>query len=98
MIGTIASITASTSLIDGGKPLVGVAFSDGEMSKISARGNPKLIRQGLDLGIAIREALKELKIETEGGGHNIAAGARIPTKLEEEFLNVLNEKVKSQLS
>ena len=98
MIGTITSITASTSLIDGGKPLVGVAFSDDDMSKISARGNPKLIKRGLDLGSAIREALKELNIDTEGGGHNIAAGARIPTKREEEFLNVLNEKVKSQLS
>lgn len=98
MIGTIASIAASSSLIDGSKPLVGVAFSDRDMSKISARGNPKLIKRGLDLGIAIREALEELKIESEGGGHNIAAGARIPTKLEEEFLNVLNEKVKYQLS
>ncbi len=98
MIGTITSITASSSMIEGNKPLIGLAFSDNNMSKISARGNPKLIKKGLDLGIAIREALEELNIETEGGGHNIAAGARIPTKLEEEFLNVLNEKVKSQLS
>ena len=80
------------------KPLIGIAYSDNDHSKVSARGNRELIEAGLDLGEAIREVLKELDIDTEGGGHNIAAGARIPTKLEEEFLNVLNQKVKSQIS
>ncbi|MHA1784391.1 MAG: DHHA1 domain-containing protein [Candidatus Helarchaeota archaeon] len=98
IIGTIASIAAVSSIVDKSKPLIGIAFSDKGYSKVSARGNPKLIQKGLDLGTAIRETLKELEIDTEGGGHNIAAGARIPTNLEENFLNVLNQKVKSQIS
>ena len=98
IIGTITSIAAVSNMTNKKKPLIGIAFSDNDYSKVSARGNRELIEAGLDLGEAIRESLKELNIDTEGGGHNIAAGARIPTKLEEQFLNVLNQKVKSQIS
>ena len=34
----------------------------------------------------------------KGGGHNIAAGATIPKGKEEEFLEILEKIIKSQLS
>ena len=33
-----------------------------------------------------------------GGGHNIAAGATIPKGKEEEFLQLLEKRIKTQLS
>ncbi|MHA1383442.1 MAG: DHH family phosphoesterase [Candidatus Helarchaeota archaeon] len=98
MIGTITSIATSSNLVKPDKPLIGIAYSDNEMSKISARGNSTLIEQGLDLGIALKGTLKKLGIPGEAGGHNIAAGARIPTRLENEFLETLNTIIEKQIS
>ncbi|NHI93954.1 MAG: DHH family phosphoesterase [Candidatus Lokiarchaeota archaeon] len=98
IIGTITSIAAVSKMIKANKPLIGIAFSDNSYSKVSARGNRSLIEAGLDLGEAIRETLKKMNLDEEGGGHNIAAGARIPTKLEEDFLNLLNQTIQSQIT
>ncbi len=100
MIGTITSIVTSSNLIKSDKPLIGIAYiKDAEnMSKISARGFPELIEKGLDLGEALRETIKNLEIEGEAGGHNIAAGGQIPTNLEEKFLETLDTIIEKQIS
>ncbi|MHA1377895.1 MAG: DHHA1 domain-containing protein [Candidatus Helarchaeota archaeon] len=98
MVGTITSIATSSNLVNPEKPLIGLAYSDNNMTKISARGNATLIKKGLDLGIALSEALKKLNIHGEAGGHNIAAGARIPTELEEKFLETLDTIIEKQIS
>lgn len=97
MIGTITSIATSSDLVKSDKPLIGIAFSDNNNSKISGRGNTKLVKKGLDLGEAFKETLKILEVQEEAGGHNIAAGARIPTAIEEKFLDVLDGVVEKQI-
>ena len=44
----------------------------------------------------MRKAAKQL--DGVGGGHNIAAGATIPKGKEEEFLDLLEQEIKTQLS
>ena len=98
MISTISSILTSSNLVNPEKALIGIGLSDKEMSKISARGNTTLIKKGLDLSAALKETLKKLKIRGAGGGHNVAAGASIPTDKEEEFLDSLDTIIEKQLS
>ncbi|MFX1449952.1 MAG: DHHA1 domain-containing protein [Promethearchaeota archaeon] len=98
MIGTITSIVTSSNLIKSDKPLIGIAYIDEKMSKISARGFPALIERGLDLGKALRATIEELKLDGEAGGHNIAAGAQIPSELEKKFLETLDPIIEKQIS
>jgi RecJ-like exonuclease len=50
----------------------------------------------MDLSVAIRSAAE--KVGGVGGGHNIAAGATIPEKRKEEFLDALDSIVGNQLT
>ena len=98
MIGTVASIAISTKkFIDKKKPLVGLATSDDGTIKVSCRGTGLLVSQGLDLGLALREAVQSIGSEAEGGGHNIAAGARIAQGTEKLLIEGLNEVIEKQL-
>ena len=98
MIGTITSIAISTrKFIEKNKPLVGMANSEDGTVKISSRGTGALVSQGLDLGLALREAVSSIGSEAEGGGHNIAAGARIPKGTEKLLIESLNATLEKQL-
>ncbi|RZN16451.1 MAG: DHH family phosphoesterase, partial [Methanosarcinales archaeon] len=63
--------------------------------KVSARGNQDLVRRGLNLAKALSTAAK--KVEGTGGGHDIAAGATIPSTAKDEFIIHLNEEIKKQI-
>ncbi|TET29738.1 MAG: DHH family phosphoesterase [Candidatus Heimdallarchaeota archaeon] len=98
MIGTVTSIAISSKrFIDKNKPLVGIAISEDGTVKISSRGTSHLIKQGLDLGLALREAVESIGSEAEGGGHNIAAGARVPQGTEMLLIENLNAALEQQL-
>lgn len=98
MIGTVTSIAISTrKFIEKNKPLVGMANSEDGTVKISSRGTGALVSQGLDLGLALREAVSSIGSEAEGGGHNIAAGARIPKGTEKLLIESLNAALEKQL-
>jgi len=98
MIGTVTSIAISSKkFIDKNKPLVGIAISEDGTVKISSRGTSHLINQGLDLGLALREAVESIGSEAEGGGHNIAAGARVPQGTEMLLIENLNAALEKQL-
>jgi len=98
MIGTVTSIAISTKkFISKNKPLVGFAKSEDGTIKVSSRGTVQLIEQGLNLGIALREAVEKLGTRAEGGGHNIAAGARIPQGTEALLIENLNKALEKQL-
>jgi hypothetical protein len=56
----------------------------------------KLVEKGLDLGLALREAVETISSEAEGGGHNIAAGARIPQGTEKILIENLNIAIDKQ--
>ncbi len=97
-IGTIASIAMGNRIIDPSKPLIMAALSDDSSLKMSGRGTNELVARGLDLGQAMREALAKINAGDEGGGHNVAAGARIAQELEEPFIQALNEIISLQLT
>ncbi|MCL2549453.1 MAG: DHHA1 domain-containing protein, partial [Methanimicrococcus sp.] len=79
------------------KPFVCLNENDG-MIRISARGTRSLIREGLDLSIAIKQAAEN--VGGSGGGHNIASGGLLPPGAEtvENFMKKLNEIIGLQLS
>ena len=66
------------------------------MLKVSSRANRGLVRRGLHLGNAMNECSSA--VGGEGGGHDIAAGARIPKERRDEFLALVDKMFKKQLS
>ena len=84
MIAAVASIISSSLE----KPLVAYALSlDEEVVKISARLPPG--RQGPDMGAILHEAAA--LCSGQGGGHDVAAGARVPADELERFLKLVDE-------
>lgn len=76
------------------KPLIVIAPLY-NYAKVSARGTKKLISEGLDLSVAMREAAS--RIGGVGGGHNIASGASIPIDKQDEFINILDSIIGEQI-
>ncbi len=98
IIGTIASIAISSGIIPQDKPVFAFAESSDGMVKVSARATDYQVQQGIDLGSALRAAVKELSPEGTAGGHNIAAGAHIAAGTETKLLQLLNKIIEKQLS
>ena len=91
--GVIAGI-AVNYLLDEEKPLFSIARKDDEIH-VSARGNQRLVKRGLDLGGALKQVSSEL--DGHGGGHKIAAGATLAVEKEQEFLEELDKVLVSQM-
>ncbi|MFX1435239.1 MAG: DHHA1 domain-containing protein [Promethearchaeota archaeon] len=101
IIGTISSmlIFEKSDLLDTSKPIFGFAKrEEGNMYKVSARADKKLVNEGLNLSEVIREALELTNLETLGGGHPPAAGTKIPIDRVNDFLENCNKTVEKQLS
>ncbi|MFX1494331.1 MAG: DHH family phosphoesterase [Promethearchaeota archaeon] len=101
IIGTISSMLVfeKSDLLDASKPIFGFAKrEEGNMYKVSARANKKLVNEGLNLSEVIREALELTDLETLGGGHPPAAGTKIPIDRVNDFLENCNKSVKKQLT
>ncbi len=96
IIGVIAGMAYGARIIPGDKPVLAFAQDrdDETFLKISARANQQLVREGVHLGQAMREC--SAKVGGEGGGHSIAAGARIPKARKQEFLGIVLEKIRLQ--
>ncbi len=75
-------------------PLLVLSEEAGKI-KVSARGSRKLVENGLDLGVALREAAR--RAQGIGGGHSIASGASIPKGMEKIFIQAVEEIVTEQL-
>ncbi len=95
LVGVIAGMIYGSMDVRTDKPIVAFGLTDEGEMKISARGNYDLVRKGLRLGEALDEATRPLG--GEGGGHNVAAGAKIPPEKREEFLQRMDEIVGKQL-
>ena len=93
-LGGIIGGIAINYFLRNDKPILSLTEMDDELH-ISARGNQLLVEKGLDLGLAMREGAK--MAGGIGGGHNIAAGATIPKKEKNLFLQKVDEIVKEQL-
>ena len=96
IVGIVANMLLNSEEIDNSIPIVGFAYKDNEDVKVSVRANQILVDKGLNLSSAMKKAAKNLN--GVGGGHNIAAGATIPKGKEEEFLKLLENEIKFQLS
>jgi RecJ-like exonuclease len=96
IVGIIANMLLNSEEVSNDLPLVGFADKqDGEV-KVSARATEELVEKGLNLSTAMKHAASAF--DGVGGGHNIAAGATIPKGKEEEFLELLESEIKTQLS
>ena len=96
IVGIVTNMLLNSVEISNDVPLIGFADKDKGEVKVSARGTQVLVEKGLNLSIAMHNAAMELK--GIGGGHKIAAGATIPKGKEEEFLDILEKEIKTQLS
>jgi len=100
IVGTIASmlIFSKSGDIDISKPVFGCAKrKDEEVYKISGRAHESIVKKGVNLSEAIREALELSDLEALGGGHPPAAGTKVPINRIEIFLENCNKVIKKQL-
>jgi len=96
IVGIVANMLLNSEDTSSELPIIAFADKgDGEI-KASARGTQQLVEKGLNLSVAMKKAAKTL--DGIGGGHNIAAGATIPKGKEEEFLDLLEDEIKKQLT
>ena len=89
MLGPVISIlTSSPEFKD--KVVVGSTGSRGDDLKISSRVGDTFAGS-VDLGVVMREAAEA--VDGVGGGHAMAAGAKIPSSKAESFSKAVSEKV-----
>jgi len=92
-IGTVTTISMSNGFFDSAV-VVGAAHAGKEEIKVSSRASKELVEQGLNLGEIIGEICEEL--DGEGGGHNVAAGAKIPRENKDDFIQMLQDKISQE--
>jgi len=100
IIGTIASmlIFSKSGDIDLSKPVFGCAKREEEnVYKISGRAHQSIVKKGVNLSEAIREALELSNLNALGGGHPPAAGTKVPIDKIDLFLENCNVVIKKQL-
>jgi RecJ-like exonuclease len=95
IVGIVANMLLNSEDVSSDLPLIGFANKGQGEVKVSARGTEELVEKGLNLSKAMKKAAAIL--DSVGGGHDIAAGATIPKGTEEEFLEILEKEIKSQL-
>jgi RecJ-like exonuclease len=81
VIGVIAGMLYG--VLEGDKPILGVALDEEGKIKVSARATRKLVENGVNLGEALKKACAGIGV---GGGHNIAAGGTVESDKLNEFL------------
>jgi RecJ-like exonuclease len=95
IVGIIAGMALGTSGVRRDRPIVAFAEESAEELKVSARGSGFLVRDGLDLSVVMGEAAEA--VDGGGGGHDVAAGATIPTEGRDAFLTEADRIVGEQL-
>jgi single-stranded-DNA-specific exonuclease len=91
IVGAISSIL-SASLPNPEKPLIAYATLEKEgLAKFSARTIDIVTNKGINLGEIMQVAAE--KYHGNGGGHNIAAGAQVPTESIDSFIKTVDELV-----
>lgn len=93
IMGTIASISLSLKILDPDIPLLGLSRMDQHV-KVSARTTRPAVERGVNLGVALRDAAASFG--GTGGGHDIAAGAMVPYRDMESFLQLVDEILGTQ--
>ncbi len=97
IVGSIAGMALNSRLIDWSKPIFAFVYARDGRVKVSARTTRRIVEAGVHLGEIMRRACEEIGKGSEGGGHNIAAGATIPRGYEKQFLTIVEKLLKKQL-
>lgn len=100
IVGIVAGMAMGAEGIRNDRPIVAFAAkADGDggagETKVSSRGTHRLVRSGLDLSSVMGEAARA--VGGDGGGHDVAAGATIPTDAKGEFIERVDTVVADQL-
>jgi len=95
MLSTVTSILATSPLISHDKPIIASTLASNNSLKVSGRMSEALVEKGLNLGSILQTASE--KFSGMGGGHNVAAGAQIPSECEDEFLEFVDRVIGDQL-
>jgi len=94
-IGTVTTISMSNGLFSS-PVILGVAEAEKDKLKVSTRADKEVVEAGLNLGEIIGDICEEL--DGEGGGHNIAAGAKIPEEKKHKFINQVEEQIAEEMT
>ncbi len=94
VVGIVAGMILSSSECTRNIPIIAFADSDDGV-KVSARADRSLVDRGLNLSEVMKTAAG--LVGGFGGGHSVAAGATIPPDRKEEFLDIVEDLVSSQV-
>ncbi|MFH1126599.1 MAG: DHH family phosphoesterase [archaeon] len=95
IIGIVIGMAIGARIIDHRMPVVAVSDDvDPGFCKVSCRGTMPLVHRGLRLN---RAMALSLRVGGEGGGHDIAAGAKVRKEKLDEFLNIVDEEIGRQM-
>jgi RecJ-like exonuclease len=95
ILGTLASVGLELSILNPEKPVLTLARLHQDV-KVSARTTTQMTAKGVNLGLAMEQASNNFN--GAGGGHNIAAGAMIPYQDLENFKNLVEDMIRTQIS
>ena len=95
IVGIAANMMLGSDGVRNDIPIIAFANADDGV-KVSARADKSLIIKGLDLSAAVKCAAEQ--VGGFGGGHNIAAGATIPSGREYDFLHIIEGIIGSQIT
>src|SRR5699024_1982348 len=105
IVGIVAGMALGSEGITADQPIIafatkadadaGTDTDESPERKVSARGTNQLVQQGLDLAVVMGDAAEA--VGGGGGGHDVAAGATIPTGREIAFVERVDELVADQL-
>lgn len=95
VMGTISSVGISVNLLPSNKPILAMARMHNDI-KVSGRTTRDMVDKGVNLGKALDDASHSFG--GQGGGHDIAAGAMIPYKEMDNFLNLVNDIIEHQIN
>jgi RecJ-like exonuclease len=97
IVGIVAGMLYGSGGVKTDKPIVAFSRHEDGSIKVSARATSELVRNGVNLGAALKETCASLGGTAEGGGHRIAAGCRLEIDQAQPFLPLFDQKIGEQL-
>lgn len=95
IVGIVAGMALGAETVDRDRPIIAFAEKSDEATKVSARASHALVGRGLDLSAVMQRA--STAVGGDGGGHDVAAGATIPTAEKSAFIDRVDDIVGTQL-
>lgn len=94
VVGIVAGMLLNSPECNPNLPIIAFVDAD-DGTKVSSRANRALVDRGLNLSEIMKTASGV--VGGFGGGHSVAAGATIPPEKKEEFLDIVEDLVASQI-